>query len=373
MCSSCAAIRRGLLDVDLHALFADPILEQTLLDPGYSGHTNDVWLVRTAREEVVVRVVRLRGELEDPFWWGCRRLFGVDPRRLHDLRPLNALLCRLSPVPAPQVLRHGWIAGRQYAVVERLPGSRLATFAAQPAALLEHLGQTPARIHRQRFAWCGHPSGRWRLPLAAFHQEAVATLQEMVPRFYPAVPGFTAALPALCRDLLALPPPEAGALVMPDLDPTQFLAEGDRLTALVDTEAYGVRPRELDFVALEYLLDAAGVAACSRGYARVMPLPALAAVRQPYRYLYRVLDVPEEVALETWLAHPARFCNEDPYPWQRRVFDHLALPAKCQVLEVGCGPGKLWLENAERLPPGWSVTLTDLSPSILQEERPGWP
>jgi ubiquinone/menaquinone biosynthesis C-methylase UbiE len=36
---------------------------------------------------------------------------------------------------------------------------------------------------------------------------------------------------------------------------------------------------------------------------------------------------------------------------------------------MGCGPGKLWLENAERLPPGWSVTLTDLSPGMLQEAR----
>jgi ubiquinone/menaquinone biosynthesis C-methylase UbiE len=61
--------------------------------------------------------------------------------------------------------------------------------------------------------------------------------------------------------------------------------------------------------------------------------------------------------------------NEDPYPWQRRVFDHLALPAECQLLEVGCGPGKLWLENADRIPPGWSVTLTDLSPGMLQEAR----
>jgi ubiquinone/menaquinone biosynthesis C-methylase UbiE len=61
--------------------------------------------------------------------------------------------------------------------------------------------------------------------------------------------------------------------------------------------------------------------------------------------------------------------NEDPYPWQRRVFDHLALPPRSRTLEVGCGPGKLWLENADRLPAGWSVTLTDLSPGMLQEAR----
>jgi ubiquinone/menaquinone biosynthesis C-methylase UbiE len=61
--------------------------------------------------------------------------------------------------------------------------------------------------------------------------------------------------------------------------------------------------------------------------------------------------------------------NEDPYPWQRRVFDHLALPAACRLLEVGCGPGRLWLENADRLPPGWSLILTDLSPGMLVEAR----
>lgn len=63
--------------------------------------------------------------------------------------------------------------------------------------------------------------------------------------------------------------------------------------------------------------------------------------------------------------------NEDQYPWQRRVFDHLALPAECHVLEVGCGPGKLWLENADRIPPGWSLTLTDLSVGMLQEAQRG--
>ena len=61
--------------------------------------------------------------------------------------------------------------------------------------------------------------------------------------------------------------------------------------------------------------------------------------------------------------------NEDPYPWQRRVFDHLALPERCRLLEVGCGPGKLWQENADRLPTDLSVTLTDLSAGMLQEAR----
>jgi SAM-dependent methyltransferase len=59
------------------------------------------------------------------------------------------------------------------------------------------------------------------------------------------------------------------------------------------------------------------------------------------------------------------------YPWQRWVFDRLALPARCRVLELGCGPGKLWLENADRLTPGWVVALADYSPGMVREARQG--
>ena len=47
------------------------------------------------------------------------------------------------------------------------------------------------------------------------------------------------------------------------------------------------------------------------------------------------------------------------------VFEHLRLPPICQVLEVGCGSGQLWLVNQHRLPPGWHVTLSDLSAGML--------
>ena len=47
------------------------------------------------------------------------------------------------------------------------------------------------------------------------------------------------------------------------------------------------------------------------------------------------------------------------------VFEHLRLPPTCQVLEVGCGSGQLWLVNHHRLPTGWHVTLSDLSAGML--------
>jgi ubiquinone/menaquinone biosynthesis C-methylase UbiE len=47
------------------------------------------------------------------------------------------------------------------------------------------------------------------------------------------------------------------------------------------------------------------------------------------------------------------------------VFEHLCLPLTCQVLEVGCGSGQLWLVNHHRLPAGWAITLADLSAGML--------
>jgi hypothetical protein len=105
----------------LQPMFKEPILEQIYLDPGYSGHASDVWLVRTAAEEVVVRASRVQssqpGGTMHEFWWGCHR-FGMDPRRVFDLEPLKACLNQISPIPAPWVLRKAWLDGWPHVVVD---------------------------------------------------------------------------------------------------------------------------------------------------------------------------------------------------------------------------------------------------------------
>lgn len=58
--------------------------------------------------------------------------------------------------------------------------------------------------------------------------------------------------------------------------------------------------------------------------------------------------------------------STNPYGWFRWVFDTLTeLPSNAKVLELGCGPGLLWQENANRVPAGWSITLSDLSSGML--------
>ena len=57
------------------------------------------------------------------------------------------------------------------------------------------------------------------------------------------------------------------------------------------------------------------------------------------------------------------------YPFHRWVFDWFALPADARILELGCGFGALWSGNKDRIPAGWSITLSDFSYGMLTEAR----
>lgn len=58
-----------------------------------------------------------------------------------------------------------------------------------------------------------------------------------------------------------------------------------------------------------------------------------------------------------------------PRRWFDWYFDHLDVPANARVLEIGCGTGALWRENATRVPATWQITLTDFSPGMIATTR----
>ena len=58
--------------------------------------------------------------------------------------------------------------------------------------------------------------------------------------------------------------------------------------------------------------------------------------------------------------------STNPYGWFNWLFDTLLkLPENANMLELGCGHGLLWKDNASRIPAGWRITLSDLSPGML--------
>ena len=72
--------------------------------------------------------------------------------------------------------------------------------------------------------------------------------------------------------------------------------------------------------------------------------------------------------LNTRLGLHERF-SVNPYRWPHWVFDRFDLPGQCSILELGCGAGQLWTNNLDRLPPGWTICLSDQSEGMLAQAR----
>lgn len=51
--------------------------------------------------------------------------------------------------------------------------------------------------------------------------------------------------------------------------------------------------------------------------------------------------------------------STNKYDWSLWVFDRFHLPTSSRILELGCGTGKLWRENLNRIPTSLSITLSE--------------
>ena len=62
-------------------------------------------------------------------------------------------------------------------------------------------------------------------------------------------------------------------------------------------------------------------------------------------------------------------CGVNKQGWHRWFFEQLGKQTTSRILEIGCGDGALWSRNADRTPEAWNITLTDISPGMLDEAR----
>lgn len=293
--------------MQLQRLFKEEIISMELQDPGYSGHASDVWIVKTASGESVVRRSRLIDEPDHEFWWGLLYLFGIDPRYVAYFEKNSELLNTISEIPAPKVLSKAELDGKEYPVVEKMKGSALKTFTGQPDELLYQLGVWLAKVHLNRANFFGNIAKTRTERKDRFHARLAETIQIMAEREYSENSKIRKALGGILQELKSLPVPEWFCPIMPDIGASQFLAEDGMLSAVVDIEAYVVGPRILDFIALEYVLDKETVRPFLEGYSTMLDVPPLSGYRRVYRYFYLLLGIEGTVDLDDWMAQPELF------------------------------------------------------------------
>lgn len=301
----------------LEALLGRPVLSVRAHDPGYIS-SNHVWEVATADGPRIVKIPR--GAQDAPpncFWLGLEALFGADRRRelgAHDA--LSKYLNARAGIPAPRVLAWGIPPDDPrgpYAVYEKMPGEpapygsdQERRFLSTPS-LMEALGSHVGRLHADAAPKLGSHSRSLSYAPDEFPDRLADTLIALAehPRWEGDAEA-QAALPDHVASARTSSPPEDIAHIMLDLSPGQFLAQGDEITALVDTESFVRGPCAMELTAVE--MWTGDGEAFRRGYLRERhELPDMAASRELYRFfLYLLYDSPDrEQGLASYLARPS--------------------------------------------------------------------
>jgi hypothetical protein len=293
--------------MNLQLLFDEPILSIQQPAGIHSDAAPSLWVITTTRQIAVVRCGRPLGIFESPFWFACRRLFALDPTNVVMLAALNHSLSRLTHAPIPQVRRSIALGGCHLLVVDHLQGCAIPSFTGRPTLLLGALGRAIAEIHSRAFYYYGDALGRRRFALPTFHNRLMKTIEALISRFYAHDQELINRVPQMQRIAHQLPDPESASYAMVDIGPTQFLADGSRLTGIHDTEAYVLAPRAFELIAIESHLDLIGATAFAAGYESVLPLPPLRDVRPLYRCFLHLARAHPHPTYELLAQHPPLF------------------------------------------------------------------
>lgn len=61
--------------------------------------------------------------------------------------------------------------------------------------------------------------------------------------------------------------------------------------------------------------------------------------------------------------------SQNPQGWFPWVYEQCDIKPGMQILEVGCGNGRLWTENQQELPDGLHIVLSDISDGMLRDVK----
>lgn len=290
--------------MNLQSLFKEQILTQSSL----GGHASDVWLVHTISGEYVIRSSGVDESVDAPFLWACRNLFGIELSHTYDIEKINTFLQQTTTkLFVPRVLSKGLIGERQFVVVEKAQGSSL-NFLNKPVEMMEEFGKSIAEIHACEFNECGAPNGIFRYSLKDFPEKLSQAIRALSSRYYLSNVAVTQMTEYYCALASTLPIPISASYIMLDMDPRQFLSDMGRVSAIVDTEAYVLGPREYELSLLECSLDQFGADNFRRGYSSVLPFPDLNPVRDVYRFMFCLMEIKGPTFdYDKWLSVPHYF------------------------------------------------------------------
>lgn len=265
----------------------------------FADSSHQLWLCDSAMGPLVLKVADKPVIRCSAFWQGINRLFALNfPASLADSVSVQQFLSRHSPLEIPECLS----AANGFIVCRQLAGKTLQATAVN-TGIIRQLARHIAALHLQTADhWGAIQKPKFSADL--WPSRLRQTLSYLAANNDIAIP------PVLLGKALkqaADIQPKTFVPVMPDLRWDQFLTEHDKLTALIDLDAFVWAPRELELVLLELLFDKPQAVLFTAEYQKHHDLPDLSMVRTTYRVLLFLMNVLGETDCQKWLAKPAYF------------------------------------------------------------------
>lgn len=257
----------------------------------------------------VIKVCLPEQLADSPFWQGMHGIFGLAlPEEMAHYTAVYAQVAAWTPLQVPVL----WEAGSAQAGyggwlwAQKVEGE-LKTPPSSDTDALERLAEHLNALQAQQSDRFG-PLFEAVYPAEQWGNRVLATLVALAARADVDLQPYADEM-AVFRGFYAGRAEADWRFVpiMPDLRWDQFLFRQNKLAVLVDLDAVVWGVPELEWVLLEYLLDASGAQRFAQHYARTAEMHILSAVRTVYRLLLFFMNVLGRTDLSDWMNHPPHF------------------------------------------------------------------
>ncbi len=265
----------------------------------FDDSTHNLWRLKARQSNLFLKVCNNTGS---PFWQVMRHLFAFDlSKEIESFSHLYQFITSATPLQIPTLITAESAVNDQepaFILTSELSGNVVDNVNPQ---MVEQLAKHLAQLHHKEHNSWGtivNPA----FDIQQWPQRLEQTLSHFAREQNTPNDITTQALNA-CKHATS----SSFIPMMPDLRWDQFLQQDNRLTALVDLDAFILAPRELDFVLLEFILTPEQHAHFVQAYTRILPVPEITLVRPAYRLLLYFMQVLGEQELSDWMEAEQRF------------------------------------------------------------------
>lgn len=269
----------------------------------FEDSTHQVWRCETSNGLMMLKICQQSMLETSGCWQVITQLFGrYLPRDMACIDDIQAIIEQHGEISLPELVCWGSATDTLPAfILNRFVDGEMLTASHLKDAMIEQFATHIAHIHQLEYAsWGDLSQPRWEakswpeaLRQTLLEQAAISDINQ----------------DWLTRALAQLQHLEQSTFVPIMLDNRwdQYLFESNRISALVDIDAFVAGPRELELVLLEYQLDNRQAQLFAGIYQQFLPMPDLSQVRLSYRLLLFLMNSLGEADINKWMQAPVRF------------------------------------------------------------------